>query len=421
MTKKIITGGKIKDRNRWNDVENDNELLPSAIKIFDILSGKLVTRLEGHTQDVLFMKIVIFDGQNYLISSGHDGAIIKWKMNHNFSACLGHTKIADQLTQVAIHLDFVPNTGNKFFVACCDNGIKLFDFESEQMLQSFTGMFSYLCDCVEFVTCKEIKMQPNEHYLLIKGVELIDENDQVVNPNTCQLRKLVVPEKGQGKFRLEEVNVYSHTDYRSNIWMLKLATNGRYVLSPTVEGKVFVWNLRSAELVAILNDHANREVRDILFHPTRKILLTSGDDSVVRIYEQTKTSEPTIVSELVTIDKENEEQGTDIYEWTDEEDQDTEVEEEEEEPRRKKKRLSEEVHQEDQDEQQFQIEKRKQNLEPKVKKIKKERKDLDDLDLIYKRRGRGLPGACEKHKREHMKCSADCPNRKIKISPYSKE
>jgi len=43
---------------------------------------------------------------------------------------------------------------------------------------------------------------------------------------------------------------------------------------------------------------------------------------------------------------------------------------------------------------------------------------LDDYDLIYKRRGRGLPGACEKHKREHMKCSADCPNRKIKIPNF---
>ena len=79
----------------------------------------------------------------------------------------------------------------------------------------------------------------------------------MVQPNTCQLRKLVVPERGQGKFRLEEANIYGHSDYRSNIWMLKLATNGRYVLSPTTEGKVFVWNLRSAELVAILNDHGS--------------------------------------------------------------------------------------------------------------------------------------------------------------------
>jgi hypothetical protein len=86
---------------------------------------------------------------------------------------------------------------------------------------------------------------------------MMDENDELIHPNTAQLRKLVVPEKGQGKFRLEEVNIFGHSDYHSNTWMLKLATNGRYVLSPTVEGKVFVWNLRSSELVAILNDHAS--------------------------------------------------------------------------------------------------------------------------------------------------------------------
>ena len=36
----------------------------------------------------------------------------------------------------------------------------------------------------------------------------------------------------------------------------------------------------------------------------------------------------------------------------------------------------------------------------------------EDQDSV-KRRGRGLPGACEKHRKEHVRCSADCPNRKL--------
>jgi WD40 repeat protein len=58
---------------------------------------------------------------------------------------------------------------------------------------------------------------------------------------------------------------------------MKMATNKRYLLAPTMDGKVFVWNLRSAQLVGILNDHDGAEIRDIIFHPTKRMLLTCGD------------------------------------------------------------------------------------------------------------------------------------------------
>ena len=92
----------------------------------------------------------------------------------------------------------------------------------------------------------------------------------------------------------------------------------------------------------------DREVRDILFHPTRKLLLTSGDDSVVRIYEQTKTIEPPpSTTELLPLrEKENREKDQiyEAYEFSDEENLDTEAEEEEEEEdiRRHKRRLPDE-------------------------------------------------------------------------------
>jgi hypothetical protein len=32
-----------------------------------------------------------------------------------------------------------------------------------------------------------------------------------------------------------------------------------------------------------------------------------------------------------------------------------------------------------------------------------------------KKRTRGLPGSCARHKREHAKCPSDCPDRKMKL------
>jgi hypothetical protein len=39
-------------------------------------------------------------------------------------------------TTIAASLDFVPNCGKKFFVAACDTGVKVFDFDTEQVFDS---------------------------------------------------------------------------------------------------------------------------------------------------------------------------------------------------------------------------------------------------------------------------------------------
>lgn len=61
---------------------------------------------------------------------------------------------------------------------------------------------------------------------------------------------------------------------------MRLATNGRYVASPTTNGKVFLWNLRSKELAAVIRN-GGAEIRDILFHPQSPLLLTCGDGVMV--------------------------------------------------------------------------------------------------------------------------------------------
>ena len=46
--------------------------------------------------------------------------------------------IEDLTTYMGIHTTFLPNCGNKYFIAACDDGIKIFDFEAE--LVSSTGV-----------------------------------------------------------------------------------------------------------------------------------------------------------------------------------------------------------------------------------------------------------------------------------------
>ena len=97
-----------------------------------------------------------------------------------------------------------------------------------------------------------------------------------------------------GAITLEEVTSYENEYYKSNVWLMKCNSNGRYMCSPTTDGRVFVWNLKSREVAAILFDHTKGvEVRDVLFHPTKKLFLTAGDDYTIRIYTQPESTTTT--------------------------------------------------------------------------------------------------------------------------------
>lgn len=108
-------------------------------------------------------------------------------------------------------------------------------------------------------------------------------------PNKVILHKLTRPTNAKGKWELKEISRFEHDEqnvnyywklilfsFQANRWQLQPTPNGRYVVAPTIEGKIFVWNLKSSTLVTILKDHIG-EVRDILFHPTERFLFTAGD------------------------------------------------------------------------------------------------------------------------------------------------
>jgi hypothetical protein len=56
--------------------------------------------------------------------------------NIQLSSLLHQSLIADHGTTVVSCLDFVPSCGNKFFMAATDAGLKLFDFETEQVCRT---------------------------------------------------------------------------------------------------------------------------------------------------------------------------------------------------------------------------------------------------------------------------------------------
>lgn len=427
----VVAAGKIKDRRSWDSSDDDNKIMPCPIKIFDVFTGNVVGRLEGHSEEVLCLKGIFFREQFYFVSSSYDGTIYKWRMKEDFVTLEASSILEDKISNAVFSIAFVPNCGNKYLLAGCDHFIRLYDFETEELLQTFPTSYGSYCDCIKFIEPQipvpdwvqnystappeqeieqpiPIKLtrkprryvrrvrrrrrkgvtpkvkaaekqasdqvvdaasippsslstsaieesgknegdtentieenpplngvdqadaKPTEKccYFLTRGVENVDE--KTGNPlklNTCHLRKLVFPKRSGGSFRVETITSFCHDEkYRSNCWLVKIASNGRYLAAPTEFGSVLFFTLFPAEptlppgpsaettsppsvgaehqpqqpitegfshstlVAAVSNHHSPSEVRDVMFHPNRPLFLSCGDDGTVRVYSTDSSS-----------------------------------------------------------------------------------------------------------------------------------
>jgi WD40 repeat protein len=234
----------------------------------------------------------------------------------DYKTLVKSTQISDNVSNVISSLDFVPGTNNKYLVAGADNSIKVYDFEAEQIVHTFPTDYTSYCDCVKFVTLLDQEQVENSFALISRGVETVNEDTNrtlryyifnIIEPQAnskCQLHRLkMIKTPGRGKkkntevisFELETVHTYLHPEFTSNSWLIKINTNGRYLFSPTSNGKIFIWNMATTKLAAILHDHGDEEVRDLLLHPTKPFLFTCGDDASVKVYK----SEPKAAKKVV--------------------------------------------------------------------------------------------------------------------------
>ncbi|KAJ1812607.1 hypothetical protein LPJ75_003567, partial [Coemansia sp. RSA 2598] len=322
----IVVGGKLKDRKRWSEADEDNHILPCPLKVFNILTGKVVARLEGHSEEILCIKSVVYKGENYFVTTSQDGYIRRWHMDSDWIVLIDSQEVEDGVTCMAFTVSFVPNTGNRFFVAATDDHVTLMDLERCKIVQRFDPIYSSYCDCGKFIepvdepiyqshkpanaegddemalesssamassSCAPEAGRPYA-YFVTRGVELLDAENNTVSsrPNTCTLHRLVYPTAPDGKFELQEIRRYYHDEYLSNSWLIRITSNGRYILAPTLNGQVFIFDIATGQTTGILRDHDTIEVRDCKFHPTKNLLFTCSDDGTVKAYRGIRRAKP---------------------------------------------------------------------------------------------------------------------------------
>jgi len=180
--------------------------------------------------------------------------------------------------------------GGKYILAACDSNVIIFDFETRRPVRTFNDVYGCFCDFVLPINNPDMpvdKQALTECLILTRGVEEANEEGfPVTGYNKVMLHKLTFPEgSSHHEWKFDVVQEYTHDDYFANVYMCKLATNGYYVAAPTVQNSVFVWNILTGALVAIIKGGSTeKEIRDIKFHPSKKLMFVSGDDGCVKIY-----------------------------------------------------------------------------------------------------------------------------------------
>lgn len=145
------------------------------------------------------------------------------------------TEFTGHVSETCASLSFFPHTGNRYFVCCCDTGLKVFDFETAQVysslrnskqfnqfIDSFPDLYTSLCDSAKFLEeFLDQKVDEEEFYILTKGilyqeviliasgVEEVDEKGIIEKPNSVHLRKITFSKDG---LEMETLKQFSHKE-----------------------------------------------------------------------------------------------------------------------------------------------------------------------------------------------------------------
>eukprot|EP00871_Galdieria_phlegrea_P001994 jgi/Galph1/2796/GphlegSOOS_G1461.1 len=292
----IIGAGVTRDRFSWDENEDENSVIPGTIKIFDIVSGEVTCRLDGHLEEVFCMRIIERGGNYYLVSCGEDGRICKFQfhreegkhMEVDFSkaslssiisveAMIHNTEMEEPICEsfIAIHLEFLPKSNNRLFLVAVDSGLQLFDFDTET------------CIANQIFDSEEKEDNVYSWRLVTRGVEWMDNQGNIPRSNRCTLRSLSCVFSSDPIWSLDSVCEYEADDYHSNIWPCRLATQGNYIVSGSMDGYAFIWHLGTGTLVGKLRGfNIHKTVRLVLFHPTLPWLIVAGDDEYIHLWQQ---------------------------------------------------------------------------------------------------------------------------------------
>lgn len=313
----LFAAGARKSRNHYDSRDSDLRVLPSPLVAYDLFREDVATsryEVAAHAEEVLCLVSLSFNGTSYLLSCGQDGYVLKWRVGTEPGdpPLVGSpTRFADNTTWLAFDIAVLPNCSNRFFLLAADDGLKLFDFESEIVVASWPRLYSATCDALRIFAAPA---PLDAGWLFVSHGTEAGESPTV----PIHVRLLLPPTSNVGTppnvnngWGLRLLGTLEHPLQLSNAWPLHVDATATNVFVPTTSGKVLVWDIRSRQLCGILADHMQAKgaafrgggggtVRSVVLARTVSALLTCSEDGDVCVYsgrpaltKQTRTAKVT--------------------------------------------------------------------------------------------------------------------------------
>lgn len=238
----------------------------ATIKVWDYETGEYETTLRGHTNSV---QSVTFDNTgNILASSSADLSIKLWNFASSSKDCMKTLKGHEHNVSCVI---FAP-AGDYLYSCSRDKTIKKWDVNTGYCTQTLTG-----------------------HDDWVRKIIINDEGTLLATCSTDQTLRTWNANNGQpiGVFR-EHTHVVECIAFSpANIVPLtqeaeknrkKNQQSGIYIASGSRDKTIRIWETSTHQCIFMLEGHDNW-IREVIFHPNGKHLISVADDKCIRIWD----------------------------------------------------------------------------------------------------------------------------------------
>lgn len=230
----------------------------NSLGIFDVIAGKRVKKLSGHSAIVNSMATTR-RGQPMLVSGGDDGTTKLWDLR--IRRCVHTWEHPYQMLSVTFD-----DSGQRVFAGSLDNNVYCYDIRAKEEEAMFT-----LEGHTDNITGLDVSHDGN--FLLSNSMD-----------NSVRLWDVRPFFSGNDSERCQQVMQGATHNFEKNLIKVRWSPDDKYACAGSADRHVYIWSMADRKLLYKLPGH-NGSVNEVCFHPKEPIVASASSDKTLFVGE----------------------------------------------------------------------------------------------------------------------------------------